>query len=56
MDRTLGDVDFAVCGSVFPVFESSWITFGVVSGIMFYNPDVSWGMDLLEVYPLTPFL
>jgi len=42
--------------SVFPVFEASWITFGVGSGIMFYNPDVSWGRDCWEALGVLPML
>jgi len=33
--------------SVFPVYESAWITFGVGSGIMFYN-NGTWAEDFRE--------
>ena len=39
----------ATRGSVFPVYEASWIAFGVGSGIMFYNPRVTWSQDIWEV-------
>eukprot|EP00658_Telonema_sp_P-2_P017324 TRINITY_DN16715_c0_g1_i4.p1 TRINITY_DN16715_c0_g1~~TRINITY_DN16715_c0_g1_i4.p1 ORF type:complete len:388 (-),score=71.71 TRINITY_DN16715_c0_g1_i4:282-1445(-) len=36
--------------AVFPVFEAFWISFGVISGLVFYNTsDVSWTDDLRQV-------
>jgi len=42
--------------SVFPVFEACWISFGVASGIMFYNPSVPWGSDLMEGGGMIPMI
>jgi len=42
--------------SVFPVYEASWIAFGVGSGIMFYNPRVTWSQDIWEACGVLPMI
>merc|ERR1711924_509582 len=40
--------------SVFPVYEACWITFGVISGMMFYDAGTWWAMirESLGVLPM----
>lgn len=42
--------------AVFPVFEAFWISFGVVSGLIFYNKGESWGSDFKQASGILPML
>jgi len=42
--------------AVFPVFEAFWISFGVVSGLIFYNNGESWGADFKQAAGIGPML
>eukprot|EP00658_Telonema_sp_P-2_P071236 TRINITY_DN60539_c0_g1_i2.p1 TRINITY_DN60539_c0_g1~~TRINITY_DN60539_c0_g1_i2.p1 ORF type:complete len:416 (-),score=89.43 TRINITY_DN60539_c0_g1_i2:100-1347(-) len=43
--------------AVFPVFEAFWISFGVISGLVYNNsPGTSWGSDLKQLSGILPML
>jgi len=42
--------------AVFPVFEAFWISFGVVSGLIYYNEGASWGSDFKQASGMLPMM
>jgi len=42
--------------AIFPVFQAFWITFGVVSGLYFYNTDKDWGESFWKASGIAPMI
>ena len=42
--------------AIFPVFQAFWITFGVVSGLYFYNTDTDWGVRFWKASGIAPMI